>query len=597
MTRLHTSTPKPSTLLALCCLALVHRLRPDWVTVHVREAADSEGISAERISRLATRALDVFEVALAQLTQKGRPPRHKADLGDEVAIAQALLGIATAVLGQVSRHTSVSRAFIVGGWLRLQQSHPLVTQTRFCEVLGLSARTFRNWLTSPPAKPLLSAPAEAPRPPKPRRRPVRRGRFGFDVTLPGTQIAADTTDLRAFGVSLKLIATQDIGGRDADLLTSVIVDDHESAELVAEVLTEALQDRDGAQAITDQGTPYLAEITRNALDELEVEHAPQREGDPLGKATLERAFGTVKSFARPLLALTDRIAEALPALRRADIAKATAKLVVTALLRAYQAGARASARATEARAGVDVDALTRAAEQSRERSRADDRSARLLLEHIHAAYEIDGQKQVFVRRLRRFALPVLREAERAFGRQAHRDDIKKRASYFAAIVRACNDEFVKQCAKKRAAEQTRERMREEQRRAEQQVAEHRKNPTAWLHGALEILAAQWQPDKRMLLFGGVGGRAPLRGALRRLLELHPLADASAIALGALFAFEQTWRDRIGADGVQAVRNILERELDAHTTDRATVKFADREAGDIINPGPAKRPEPLDRLRT
>lgn len=597
MTRSHAPAPKPSALLALCCLALVHRLRPEWVAVHVREVANSEGISAERISRLATRGLDLFEAALAQLTHKGRPALRKDDLGAELAIAKALLGIATAVLGQVSRHTSVSRALIVGGWLKLQQSHPLLTQTRFCEVLGLSARTFRNWLTSPPAKPKLFAPAASQRPSKPRRRPVRRGRFGFDVTLPGTQIAADTTDLRAFGVSLKLIATQDIGGRDADLLTSVIVDDHESAELVAEVLTKALQGRDGAQAITDQGTPYLAELTRDALDDLEAEHAPQREGDPLGKATLERAFRTVKDFARPLLALTDRIAEALPALHRADVAKATAKLVVTALLRAYQAGARANARATEARAGVDVDALTRAAEQSRERSRADDRSARLLLEHIHAAYEIEGQKQVFVRRLRRFALPVLRAAERAFGRQAHRDDIKKRASYFAAIVRACNDDFIKQCAKMRAAEQTRERIREEQRRAEQRVAEHRENPMAWLHDALEILAAQWQPDKCMLLFGGVGGRVPLRSALRRLLELHPLADVSAIALGALFVFEQTWRDRIGADGVHAVGDVMKREFDALATERTTVELADREAGDTIKPGPEKRPEPPDRLRT
>lgn len=597
MTRSHAPTPKPSAVCALCCLALVHRLRPAWVALDVRDAATSEGISAERISRLATRTLDLFEGALTQLTQIGRPARHEADLSGELAIAQALLGVATGVLEQVSRHTRVSRVLIVGGWLRLQQHHPLVTKTRFCEALGLSARTFRSWLTSPQAPPKLDAPAEPSRPPKPRQRPTRRGRFGFDVTLPGTQTAADTTDLCAFGVPLKLIATQDIGGRDADLLTSVIIDDHESADLVAAALTEALQDRGGAQAITDQGTPYLAELTRAALDELQVEHAPQREGDPLGKATLERAFRTVKDFARPLLALTDRIAEALPTLRRTDVAKATAKLVVTALLRAYQAGARASARATDARAGIDVEALTRAAEQSRERSRADDRSARLLLEHIHTAYDIDEPKQAFVRRLRRFALPVLREAERAFGHQAHRDDIKKRASYFAAIVRACNDEYLKQCAKKRDAEQTLERIREDQRRTEQQDAAHLENPTAWLYRGLEILTAQWQPDKRKLLFGGVGGRATLRSALRRLFEIHPLADASNIALGVLAAFEPTWREHIGADGVLAVGDILKRELDALTTNRTTVELADRDAGDTIKPGPAKRPEPLDRLRS
>ncbi len=202
-----------------------------------------------------------------------------------------------------------------------------------------------------------------------------------------------------------------------------------------------------------------------------------------------------------------------------------------------------------------------------------------------------------MRRLRRFALPVLREAERAFGGQAHRDDIKKRASYFAKIVRSCNDEYLKRRAKKRDAEQTLERVRNDQRRATQQAEAQGDDLTAWLHSGLEALAAQWQPDKRELLFDGVGGRAPLRGALRRLLELHPIADASALALGALAAFEPTWRERIGADGVSAVGDLFKRELDALTTDCATVELADRDAGDIIKFGPTKRPEPPDRLRT
>ena len=46
-----------------------------------------------------------------------------------------------------------------------------------------------------------------------RDRGPRRPRFGFDVVLPQTQIGADTTDLNAFGVPLKLVAAQDIGGR------------------------------------------------------------------------------------------------------------------------------------------------------------------------------------------------------------------------------------------------------------------------------------------------------------------------------------------------------------------------------------------------
>jgi hypothetical protein len=39
-----------------------------------------------------------------------------------------------------------------------------------------------------------------------RPRSLRRRRFGFGFTLPGTQVAADTTDLEVLGVPLELLA-------------------------------------------------------------------------------------------------------------------------------------------------------------------------------------------------------------------------------------------------------------------------------------------------------------------------------------------------------------------------------------------------------
>ena len=80
------------------------------------------------------------------------------------------------------------------------------------------------------------APVSPVAPPPEKKRPKklspRRPRFGFDVTLPDTQVATDTTDLEAFGVSLKLVAAQDVGGRDQDLFDSIIVDNRESADHV-----------------------------------------------------------------------------------------------------------------------------------------------------------------------------------------------------------------------------------------------------------------------------------------------------------------------------------------------------------------------------
>jgi hypothetical protein len=247
--------------------------------------------------------------------------------------------------------------------------------------------------------------------------------------LPETQLAGDTTDLSAFDCPLKLIATQDVGGRDQDLLQSVIIDDHESAEHVVQAFAEAIDGREGFQAIVDQGTPYIAQATQQALDDLGAEHAPQVEGAPTDKATLERAFETAKSIAGPLLAITDRLAQKIPALRDTRLAIALTTLLIIALLKAYQAGAKAQRRAHEERQGLAREDLLDVAKEHRERSRAEDRSRRLLLESIHDAYDIKRPKTRFVRSLRRFPLKVLQRAERAFRSQVHRDDIRDRASY------------------------------------------------------------------------------------------------------------------------------------------------------------------------
>jgi len=104
--------------------------------------------------------------------------------------------------------------------------------------------------------------------------------------------------------------------------------------------------------------------------------------------TQSRAFGTCKQMLEPLLSITDRMAQALPQLADLDLARATVTVLMTLLLRAYQAGARAAHRAVEPRGGLDEQALARAAAEQRDSARADDRSVRLLLTRIHGAYEL-----------------------------------------------------------------------------------------------------------------------------------------------------------------------------------------------------------------
>src|SRR5207249_620906 len=121
------------------------------------------------------------------------------------------------------------------------------------------------------------------------------GRFALAVTAPDTQLGGDTTDLQVFGVDLKLVGVQDLGDRERCLFDAFAVDERETATLITGVVAAAAADREGLQFITDQGTPYLAEAARHAYDAMAIEHAPQREGTPTEKATVERGFGTIKN--------------------------------------------------------------------------------------------------------------------------------------------------------------------------------------------------------------------------------------------------------------------------------------------------------------
>jgi hypothetical protein len=595
MSRSHASPEKPTSLLALIALGLVFRFKPAWVAVDLGTAAAEAGVRPQRLSRLVTRVIDPFEAVVARLTRRGRPGREDGPeaISTELALTQELLGVSASILRDLSPRGTAVRERLIGAFERLQQRYPL-TQQRFCETLGIAPRTFRHWLTQPRrAGQRRVAPSAQPTPRPPR--PLRRGRFGFDVTLPATQFAADTTDLVACGVPLKLVAAQDVGGRDAALFDAVIVDDHESAEHVAQVLDCALADAAGAQLITDQGTPYLATRTREALVALDVEHAPQKEGDPLGKATVERAFRAVKDIARPLFALTNQAATAMPALHCASLARALATVVITALLRAYQHGARAARVADTARGDINPDELARRAEVSREHARATDRSARLLLTHVHELYAMPGSVQTFVNSLRRYPLVVLHDAERALRQQAHRTDIRDRKSYFSAIVRNLCDEYRKQRERETQARAQQVALRRQHHEHAQRMAAFHADPLTWLRHALDLLAMQWLPDTGELLFGGIGlGQAYLLAALERLALLHGADAVADLARGALHDFRLANADRLGPHGAAAIAALLERSLEtlASTPDCAALSASAM----LLRTGKSPRPPPPNHLR-
>ena len=579
---------KTNALLALICLCILRRLRPDWVCVSVREAAQAEDQSAERISRLTTHARGLFLAVVGKLTRIGRPQKEQADSLDcELAITRSLLDVATSILKHVNLRKAATRALIVGAYLKTREAHPTLTQKRFCATLSLSQRTLRSWLEKPVTSDMRARAVNNDEPPPARKRPLRRGRFAFSVTLPDTQYAADTTDIRAFGIFLKLIAAQDIGGRDQSLLDSVIVSDHESADLVVAVLEKALTDRPGAQLLSDQGTPYLAAKTREAIEQLDVEHAIQKEGEPTGKATVERAFGTVKRIASPFLELTEQVARAVPCLAQPELAIAVTTLFITALLRAYQAGARASDRASLERTG-DVTQLKRAAEDSRERARADMRSARLLLTRIHDAFGLGEPLQGFIRRFRYLPVTVLQAAERAFGLQAHRTDIKNRSRYFSAIVFSLLDDYSQKQARARRQREHDKQLARHTRQVKDERARQHDNPDTWLRDILDLLALRWNGTE--LFLGDLGLSTWLRQALTRLTELHG-PHAQNVIIGVFHDFERKHLPDLGPAGITAVKAVLHRHLGTAKTPRQTPSSAAHFAATLRATGSISRPSP------
>lgn len=594
----HDRQPGPSPLLAVICLTLVHRLRPQWLAVTISDASRQEQLNAERVSRLCSRALPAFESTLGGLTRMGRPQRcakqhAEGSSARELAISNALLALATSILEHVPLRAHAVRSLVVGAWLRLSAEHPSLTQKQFCDALSVPARTLRSWLPARPENEPTAPPPTADPPPPPRKRPPRRRRFSFDVVLPATQLAGDTTELRVLGIPLKLIASQDIGGRDQDLLDSIIVDDHESAAQVVAALEAAIDDRQGFQVLVDQGTPYMAEATRLALEELGAEHAPQREGTPTDKSTIERAFLSIKTYAGPLLDLSNRIATLIPQLSSPALAKALTTLLLTSLLRAYQGGARATQRATAERAGLDRHALQRVAEQARESARVQDQSLRLRLQWIHQSYGFPGPVTQFVSTFRRFPLPVIDRAEHAFAAQAHRADIANRTAYFARIVRRFHQEHLSAQAERQRQQARDHQWQTDLERARTERQARHDNPIDGLRAALDILPAYWDSARRLLRYNGLGpGRIGARNSITRLTELHGPRAATDIVNVALRDFASANAAQLEPAAIEAIQQLVRQFLPpatAATTSACTTTFASsilRRNGQMQHPPPS-----------
>lgn len=523
---------KPSPIVAAFCLAIAAAHDRHWIAGPVSSLIPPE-LSPARLSRLKARILPVLEAEVAGATRRGRPPLPVADHVSSATALEALLEVAAWVISEIPIRGRVLQDRLVEAAERLRREHRISLQA-FASKLGISARTLRYWRRRrrPAPKAPEDLPEQAPsakdepaeatagEPPTGAEPPAfsNDGCFSLEIQPPGLQAMADTTDIRAFGTTLKLVGAQDTGNRHRRLLESFRVSQAESAQLVIEVISGAFAEPAGTQVIVDQGTPYMAEETKKALEKLEVEHCPQKEATPTEKAPLERAWRTIKDALEPLLGLTNRLAERIPALQNTTLARAATELLVGTFLRVYASARAPFPHPLDAR---DPLALVSVVEDAKERARAEHRSRKLLLEDIHARYAMAGSAAAFVRAHRRAALEDIQEAERRLRDRACRCRTRACDRYFAGILSKVSEEGRRRRAIERRHAQEMRRLSAEERRLKEHEQALEADPEKRLHEGLSMLASQSRGGS--LLFGGKGlGRAFVERAVVSFLDRGPL---------------------------------------------------------------------------
>lgn len=583
----HAASATPSALLALLCASIVKDHDPSWLSAPVKDLAGSAGVRPERVSRLKAKLRAPFRSLLEKASRRGRPQRPRKTKAPGTRAREALLSVATEVIGSLSLTKRRIQDLVVAARDRLRVEEGL-SHREFCAGLGLKERTVRYWAGRG------AAPAEPPGPPPPPPPPPRcpgRGRFDLEVTLPGIQAQADTSDFALFEVPLKIVALQDPGNRREKLWESFAVEDHEDHEIIVKVVREALGDRPGTQLVTDQGTPYLARAAQQAYDELELLHEPQKEADGTKKATLERSFRTVKGALAPLVHLSGMLAQAIPALKDVGLAKALGRLLLATFLKVYLAAR--DAPATERPADpVVLEALAYA---QREKARGERQSAKLLLQSIHDRYQLPGEKRKFVKAHRHHRVKDIEEAERRMGWRACRCQARVCDRYFAAILNAvANRQRSHRLQERRqAVRQSQENQDRAQLRQEQE--HHHQHVEGWIAKALGLIATQYQPAGDRLFNSGCGlGTRYLREALQHLRETSPLGLRDRAEVG--------WRTWLAEDhhpnAVPLVREVFDRYL-RECRDYGN-PLPPPTASDILSPGPypeqKPRPPPAQDLR-
>ena len=153
MSTCHEFAPKPTPLLALLALGLVHRYEPTWLAVELQQAAQSQGVSAVRVSRLVSRALGRMEAVLDTLVPDD--PTLPYDMYavleavfDRGSFLEVQAGFAqNVIVGPARLHGAVvgivaQQPMVLAGVLDIDASDKIARFVRTCDAFNIPVITF-----------------------------------------------------------------------------------------------------------------------------------------------------------------------------------------------------------------------------------------------------------------------------------------------------------------------------------------------------------------------------------------------------------------------------------------------------------------------
>jgi hypothetical protein len=152
-------------------------------------------------------------------------------------------------------------------------------------------------------------------------------------------------------------------------------------------------------------------------------------------------------------------------------------------------------------------------------------------------------------------------------------DVRAVDPCFAALVRNHFAEHRGRRATREASRTLQENLRRQHHEADHAERSRSADPALWLRQALDLIALQWIPHERHLLFDGAGlGVGWMRGALDLLLRRYGCTATTDFAAGLLGQFRLACLPSLGDDGINAVALLLERELaQAHARHKPDLK--------------------------